>query len=651
MLRCLAFIAKLLSLMSDTILDVQGLTVEFASGDSQSVGTVAVNDISFKLQRGQTIGIVGESGSGKSVTSLAIMGLVPSPPGRVTGGRIIFKPDDRPVIDLRQVPARKMRQYRGGQIAMIFQEPMSSLNPVYTCGFQLIEAILQHQKVSKNKAHEIAIAQLQEVKLLPPEVKLFEQIRKELDSENTAMISREVKKRQQAMLDRFPHQMSGGQIQRLMIAMALSSNPSLLIADEPTTALDVTVQATILDLMRELRDRRGMSMVFITHDLGIIAEIADHVAVMYRGNIVETGSVLDVFERPSHPYTRGLLACRPKPSQRLRELPTVSDYMEEVVSPEGEPQIIAKPQDDFGSGLPPEQEISPREMQIRLEELEDKGPLLTVENLKVGFPVQGVFGRVERYVMAVNDVSFRVYKGETFGLVGESGCGKTTLGRSLLQLIKPMSGRVWFEGRDLTRLNSWQIRKRRREMQIIFQDPYSSLNPRMSIGAAIAEPLKIHGVMRRKRNLKERVEYLLERVGLDPAAINRFPHEFSGGQRQRVCIARALALSPKFIICDESVSALDVSVQAQVLNLLKELQEEFKLTYIFISHDLGVVKFMSDRIMVMNQGKVEEIGPAEDIYQRPRREYTQQLISAIPEGTLARIQSLQLERERQKALL
>lgn len=392
-------------------------------------------------------------------------------------------------------------------------------------------------------------------------------------------------------------------------------------------------------------------MVFITHDLGIIAEIADHVAVMYRGNIVETGSVLDVFERPSHPYTRGLLACRPKPSQRLRELPTVSDYMEEVVSPEGEPQIIAKPQDDFGSGLPPEQEISPREMQIRLEELEDKGPLLTVENLKVGFPVQGVFGRVERYVMAVNDVSFRVYKGETFGLVGESGCGKTTLGRSLLQLIKPMSGRVWFEGRDLTRLNSWQIRKRRREMQIIFQDPYSSLNPRMSIGAAIAEPLKIHGVMRRKRNLKERVEYLLERVGLDPAAINRFPHEFSGGQRQRVCIARALALSPKFIICDESVSALDVSVQAQVLNLLKELQEEFKLTYIFISHDLGVVKFMSDRIMVMNQGKVEEIGPAEDIYQRPRREYTQQLISAIPEGTLARIQSLQLERERQKALL
>ncbi|MEO1792461.1 MAG: ABC transporter ATP-binding protein [Cyanobacteria bacterium J06629_19] len=636
--------------MSDTILDVQGLTVEFTTGDNQTPGVVAVNDISFKLQRGQTLGIVGESGSGKSVTSLAVMGLVPSPPGRVSGGRIIFHPDDQPMVDLRKVPKRKMRQYRGGQIAMIFQEPMSSLNPVYTCGFQLIEAILQHQKVSKQQAHEIAIAQLQEVKLLPTEVKLFEQVRQELDIENTAIISREVKKRQQSMLDKFPHQMSGGQIQRLMIAMALSSNPSLLIADEPTTALDVTVQATILDLLRELRDRRGMSMLFITHDLGIIAEIADRVAVMYHGNIVETGDVFDIFKNPNHPYTRGLLACRPKPSQRLRELPTVSDYMEEVTGPEGEQVIVAKPQDDLGSGLPPEQEISPREMQIRLEELEDKGPLLTVENLKVGFPVQGVFGRVERHIMAVDGVSFRVYKGETFGLVGESGCGKTTLGRSLLQLIKPMGGRVWFEGRDLTRLGGWQMRKRRREMQIIFQDPYSSLNPRMSIGAAIAEPLKIHGVIRRSRNLKERVEYLLERVGLDPAAINRFPHEFSGGQRQRVCIARALALSPKFIICDESVSALDVSVQAQVLNLLKELQEEFKLTYIFISHDLGVVKFMSDRIMVMNKGQVEEIGPAEEIYQRPRREYTQQLISAIPEGTLERIQSLQLERERQKAL-
>ena len=637
--------------MNDTILDVQNLTIEFAAGDSDQENVRAVDGISFQLQQGQTLGIVGESGSGKSVTSLAVMGLIPSPPGEVTGGRIIFKPEDRPLVDLNQVPKRKMRQYRGGQIAMIFQEPMSSLNPVYTCGFQLIEAIRQHQKISQTQARDLAISQLQEVRLLPPEVRHFEQVREELQIEDTALISKEVKKRQQAMLDRYPHQMSGGQIQRLMIAMALSSNPSLLIADEPTTALDVTVQSTILDLLRELRDRRGMSMIFITHDLGIIAEIADQVAVMYRGKIVETGSILEIFDRPKHPYTRGLLACRPQPSQRLRQLPTVSDYMELVTTPEGEEIIKAKPQDDLGSGLPPVTEISPREMQIRLEALQDKGPLITVENLKVGYPVQGVFGRVERYVMAVNDVSFRIYKGETFGLVGESGCGKTTLGRALLQLIKPMEGRVWFEGRDLTRLGNWQMRKRRREMQIIFQDPYSSLNPRMSIGEAIAEPMKIHGVIRGKRNLKERVQYLLERVGLEPSYLNRFPHEFSGGQRQRVCIARALALSPKFIVCDESVSALDVSVQAQVLNLLKELQEEFKLTYIFISHDLGVVKFMSDRIMVMNQGRIEEIGTAEDIYQHPRRAYTQELIAAIPEGTSERIQSLQLERERQKALL
>ena len=628
--------------MSDYILEVQDLTVDF-KGEERTVR--AVNGISFTLERGQTIGIVGESGSGKSVTSLAVMGLVPNPPGDVSGGKILFTEEGQKAVDLRTISNRKLRNYRGGQIAMIFQEPMSSLNPVYTCGFQLVEAIRQHQRISKRAAQDLAINHLQEVKLLPSDSELYEQLTRELGTDKIAIINREVKRRKQAMLDRYPHQLSGGQIQRLMIAMALSSNPSLLIADEPTTALDVTVQATILDLLRELRDRRGMSMIFITHDLGIIAEIADKVAVMYRGDVVEEGPVLQIFENPEHPYTRGLLACRPQPDRQLRHLSTVSDYMEVVTDKEGNQQIVAKPQQDSGPGLPPVLEISPREMQIRLESLEDKGPLLTVENLKVGYPVQGVFGGTERYVMAVNDVSFQVYKGETFGLVGESGCGKTTLGRSLLQLIKPMSGRVWFEGRDLTKLGNSAIRKRRKEMQIIFQDPYSSLNPRMSIGAAIAEPLKIHGIMRGRRNLKERIQYLLERVGLDPNAINRYPHEFSGGQRQRVCIARALALNPKFIICDESVSALDVSVQAQVLNLLKELQDEFKLTYVFISHDLGVVKFMSDRIMVMNQGKIEEIGPAEQIYRNPRREYTKRLISAIPEGTPDRIQVLQTERE------
>ncbi len=647
MLIAIASPSGLHSPMSDTILDVQGLTVEFATDGDQRGSVRAVDEVSFRLQRGQTLGIVGESGSGKSVTSLAVMGLVPSPPGEVTSGQILFMGADKAPVDLRKVPQRQLRRYRGGQLAMIFQEPMSSLNPVYTCGFQLIEAIRQHQKISKRAARDLAISHLQEVKLLPGDAELEEIIAQELNTDSSAAISRAVRRRKQSLLDRYPHQLSGGQIQRLMIAMALSSNPSLLIADEPTTALDVTVQATILDLLRELRDRRGMSMIFITHDLGIIAEIADDVAVMYRGKIVETGPVLNIFERPSHPYTKGLLGCRPQPNRRLRQLSTVSDYMEEVASPDGEVVIQAKPQRDLGGGLPPVADISPREMQIRLELLKEKGPLLTVENLRVGYPVQGVFGRVERHVMAVNDVSFQVYQGETFGLVGESGCGKTTLGRSLLQLIKPMSGRVWFEGRDLTHMGGWQMRKRRREMQIIFQDPYSSLNPRMSIGAAIAEPLKIHGVSRGRRNLKERVAYLLGRVGLDPATINRFPHEFSGGQRQRVCIARALALNPKFIICDESVSSLDVSVQAQVLNLLKELQAEFKLTYIFISHDLGVVKFMSDRIMVMNNGQIEEIGPSEDIYRHPRREYTQQLIAAIPTGTVERIQTLKTQRETQ----
>ena len=626
----------------DVILEVQDLAVDF---NGESGKTRAVKGISFVLERGQTIGIVGESGSGKSVTSLAIMGLVPNPPGEVSGGKILFTEAEKETVDLRTVPKRKLRNYRGGQIAMIFQEPMSSLNPVYTCGFQLVEAICQHQRISKRAAKDLALAQLQEVKLLPSDSDLYEQLTQELGTDNIGVINREVKRRKQAMLDRYPHQLSGGQIQRLMIAMALSSNPSLLIADEPTTALDVTVQATILDLLRELRDRRGMSMIFITHDLGIIAEIADQVAVMYQGSVVEEGPVLQIFEAPAHPYTRGLLACRPQPDRQLRQLSTVSDYMEVVTDEEGNTLIKAKPQVEAGPGLPPVLEISPREMQIRLEALEDKGPLITVENLKVGYPIKGVFGGTARYVMAVNDVSFKVYKGETFGLVGESGCGKTTLGRSLLQLIKPMSGRVWFEGRDLTRLGTGALRKRRREMQIIFQDPYSSLNPRMSIGEAIAEPLRIHHVLRGNRNLKERIQYLLDRVGIDPNAINRYPHEFSGGQRQRVCIARALALNPKFIICDESVSALDVSVQAQVLNLLKELQDEFKLTYVFISHDLGVVKFMSDRIMVMNKGQIEEIGPAEQIYRSPRREYTQQLISAIPEGTPDRIQTLQTERE------
>ncbi|MEO0539270.1 MAG: ABC transporter ATP-binding protein [Cyanobacteria bacterium P01_A01_bin.105] len=623
---------------NDVILDVRNLKVDFET-DARAIH--AVDDISFQVKRGQTLGIVGESGSGKSVTSLAVMGLVPSPPGRITGGEIIFNRAGQRPVDLRQVSTQQMQHYRGGELSMIFQEPMSSLNPVYTCGFQLIEALRQHQTVSKTEAETQVLARLQEVKLLPSDAEMAHQIKAEQPSLNNNQVQQEILTRKRSLLNRFPHQLSGGQIQRVMIAMAIICNPSLLIADEPTTALDVTVQARTLDLLRDLRDQRQMSMIFITHDLGIIAEIADQVAVMYRGKIVEYGSVLEIFANPKHPYTQGLLACRPTPERRVRQLPTVADFMR-VTEEDGELKIYARLPEEQ-QGITPD-EISAAETQARLEKLQAGTPLLTVQNLQVGYPVKGVFGQTLRHVMAVNNVSFEVHQGETFGLVGESGCGKTTLGRALLRLVEPMGGNIFFEGRNLQALNRREMRQLRREMQVIFQDPFSSLDPRMSIGAAIAEPLKIHGVIRSRKNLRERVGYLLDRVGLDPDCTNRFPHEFSGGQRQRVCIARALALNPKFIICDESVSALDVSVQAQVLNLLKELQAEFGLTYIFISHDLGVVKFMSDRIMVMNQGQLEEIGPADDIYNQPHQDYTKQLISAIPLGTLERIEALQTER-------
>ncbi|MEM8542475.1 MAG: ABC transporter ATP-binding protein [Cyanobacteria bacterium P01_H01_bin.119] len=624
--------------MTDIILDVRDLTVEF---HNETLNLTAVNHISFQLARGQTLGIVGESGSGKSVTSLAVMGLVPVPPGRITSGEIWLRQPDADAVNLLALSPTQLQQYRGGRVAMIFQEPMSSLNPVYTCGFQLIEAIRRHCPMSMAAAKQEAIARLQEVKLLPSDDTLQGQI-EHSGIQGKGAIAQEIDRRKQAMLDRYPHELSGGQLQRVMIAMAIACNPSVLIADEPTTALDVTVQAAILDLLRELRDRRGMSMIFITHDLGIIAEIADQVAVMYQGNILEYGSVLDVFSQPKHPYTKGLMACRPSPDRRLQFLPTVADFMDVVTAPNGDVKLEAKSQET--NGLRHQIEISETDLSIRLDQLKAQGPLLVVQNLRVGYPIRGVFGQTERHVVAVNDVSFEVYSGETFGLVGESGCGKTTLGRSLLNLIKPMGGQVRFDGQEVYRLSKKAMRQLRRDMQIIFQDPFSSLDPRMSIGAAIAEPLRIHGVIRSSRNRRERVAYLLERVGLPSGCMNRFPHEFSGGQRQRVCIARALALNPKFIICDESVSALDVSVQAQVLILPKELQAEFKLTYIFISHDLSVVKFMSDRIMVMNQGKVEEIGPAETIYRQPQQAYTQKLIASIPVGSLERIQDLQQAR-------
>ena len=631
--------------MSDLVLDVRHLQVVFkqvAFKASEKL-VLAVDNISCQLQRGQTLGIVGESGSGKSVTSLALMGLVPYP-GKITSGEIWFTPSNSKPVNLLTLSPEKRRSYRGGRIAMIFQEPMSSLNPVFTCGFQLTEAIQLHQQVSLPQARRLAMAGLQEVKLLPSDNQLREdyltQWQQNHPGESTpdeAVVEQRINLQKQAMLDRYPHQLSGGQLQRMMIAMAISCNPDLLIADEPTTALDVTVQATILALLKELKDSRQMSLIFITHDLGIIAEIADTVAVMYQGKIVEAGSAEQIFRHPEHPYTKGLLACRPRLTATQEYLPTVSDFMETITTSTGT-EIRERKMDSTPEVISSAESATPRQ---ELKEISPSEPLLIVEDLRVGFPVQGIWGAKKGIFWAVDRVSFQVFTGETLGLVGESGCGKSTLARTLMQLITPTTGSIFFEGKSVlprpggffSQQKGDRLQQLRRQMQIVFQNPYSSLDPRQKIGAAIMEPLIIHRVGD-KRSQRDRALYLLEKVGLDIKAFDRYPHEFSGGQRQRICIARALALNPKFIICDESVSALDVSVQAQVLNLLKSLQKEFNLTYIFISHDLSVVKFMSDRIMVMNRGAIEEIDIADNIYRHPASEYTKQLIAAIPQPAL-----------------
>ena len=595
----------------EPLLEVSGLKTTF---NTRSGMVQAVDDISFSIGKGETVGIVGESGSGKSVTALSIMRLIDYP-GFIDAGSIRFNSKQFGTVDLPKISSHDMRKIRGNEISMIFQEPMSSLNPVYTCGDQVMESILLHQNVNRKTAYHRTLALFEQVKLPQPEL----------------------------IYKSYPHQISGGQKQRVMVAMALSCSPQLLIADEPTTALDVTVQSKILKLFAGLRHELQTSMIFITHDLAVIAEVADRVLVMYQGKIVEEGNVWDIFANPQHPYTKGLLACRPRLDMRLKVLPTVSDFM--GVDTEG--KLVEKASAKYhsvGEALMLNVQ-SQSETEQHRRELIMKPPILEVNNLKAYFSDgSSWFSRAKREVKAVDGVSFKVYPGETLGLVGESGCGKTTLGRSILRLIEPTAGDIFFEGKRINDFSEKEMRLLRRQIQIVFQDPYASLNPRHTIGSAIMEPMKIHGILENEKQRRDKVMYLLERVNLKPDYFNRYPHEFSGGQRQRICIARTLAPEPKFIVCDESVSALDVSVQAQVLNLLNELKKDFGLTYIFISHDLSVVKFISDRIMVMNNGRLVETAYTEELYENPQEDYTKTLIQAIPLGNLDDIRRAQLAR-------
>ncbi|MEL7511085.1 MAG: ABC transporter ATP-binding protein [Cyanobacteria bacterium J06554_3] len=597
--------------MAFPIVDVRNLSIAFPTKSGE---VKAVKSVSFAIDAGQTLGLVGESGSGKSVTSLALIGLLEETT-KVSGEVWFCDPTAKNAqpIDLLTLSLEERRKYRGRLISMIFQEPLTSLNPVYTCGDQLIEALKLHHDLNSNDVEARAIALFEEVKLPDPK----------------------------QVLGRYPHQLSGGQQQRVMIAIALAGNPAVLIADEPTTALDVTIQSTILDLLRDLQTSRGTAILFITHDMGVVSQIADRVAVMYKGDLVEIASVYELFANPQHPYTQGLLNCRPWPNKQLRRLPTVSDFMLVNDNPDSEQNRLSAKVRTAAEKAELLAEVSPAEVAEHRTALMQQPPLLTVKNLVKAFPVRhGFFGKQTEF-RAVDDVSFNVYPGETLGLVGESGCGKSTLSRCLLRLIEPTSGAVHFNEKSVLELDSQEMRRLRREMQIVFQNPYGSLDARQPIGSAIIEPMRIHGLGGDEKQRRTRATDLLERVGLDGSAMNRMPFEFSGGQRQRICIARTLACEPTFIICDESVSALDVSVQAQVLNLLKDLQQEFNLTYIFISHDLSVVKFVSDRIMVMNQGRIEEIGPSDAIYNSPQKAYTQQLIAAIPDAKLEDIRQRQ----------
>jgi peptide/nickel transport system ATP-binding protein len=565
----------MLSMPIEPLLKIDNLSISFHSNHKLKE---VVHRISYVLNKNEILGIVGESGSGKSVSTLAIMGLLPQRLSSINSGNIHFEK-----TDLTKLSSKNFQTIRGNKIAMIFQEPMSSLNPSMRCGDQVLEIILQHTSLSKNKAKEEVISLFEKVKLPTPEI----------------------------TYKKYPHEISGGQKQRVMIAMAIACKPKILIADEPTTALDVTVQKEIIQLLKVLQKENEMSIIFISHDLSLVSEIADRILVMYQGKIVEQGITHDIFKHPNHNYTRALIGSKPSLEVRLKKLPTISDFMTNNV-------VTNK--------------ITKEQRKKHHETLYSKPPLIEILNLEKEYVSKARFFEKSTKFKAVNKVSFKLYAGETLGLVGESGCGKSTLGNAILQLDKATSGTILYKGEDITNLPSKKIRELRKDLQIIFQDPYSSLNPRITVGASIVEPMKVHKLFNSNEERKAKALQILERVGLSAEHFNRYPHEFSGGQRQRIGIARTIAIQPKLIVCDESVSALDISVQAQVLNLLNELKDNFGFTYIFISHDLAVVKYMSDHLLVMNKGKIEEEGEADSVYENPKKRYTQKLIDAIPKG-------------------